>query len=148
MSRPFFGWFRSPRRAPVRRKCSLIVETLEDRLTPSNYQVDKLGDIDDGNTAAGEVTLREAIRLANTDAADDVIFFAAPLSNSTITMSGPTFALSTPMVKWCPGAELPAATAPDHICISDTRRSSRFAVKFGEQDLNLHHRVQSPAACR
>ncbi len=98
MSRPFFGWFRSPRRAPARRKCSLIVETLEDRLTPSNYQVDKLGDIDDGNTAAGEVTLREAIRLANADVADDVIFFAATLSNSTITMTGPTYSLSTPMV--------------------------------------------------
>jgi hypothetical protein len=45
-------------------------------------------------------------------------------------------------------ASLPAATAPDHVCISDTHHSSRFTVKFGEQDLNLHHRVQSPAACR
>ena len=45
-------------------------------------------------------------------------------------------------------ASLPAATAPDHICISDTRHLPWFAIKFGEQDLNLHHRVQSPAACR
>ena len=51
--------------------------------------VSALGDIVDGNYAAGQLTLREAILLANRGAgADTITFDAARLSGKTITVTG------------------------------------------------------------
>jgi hypothetical protein len=105
MFRPLISWFRAPRlknrslstKPTPRGRAPLNVECLEDRLTPSNYLVDNASDIDDNNVSAGQLTLREAIRLANGDAAADIIFFSQPLSNNTIVMTGPTYVIATPM---------------------------------------------------
>ena len=58
---------------------------------PKKFTVDEATDVDDGNTSAGHLSLREAIRLANesTGTADEIVFsgtvFAAPL---TIALTG------------------------------------------------------------
>ena len=58
--------------------------------TPSpaaTYVVDKLGDVDDGNYGAGELTLREALFLANRDASADTIRFDLGAA-ATVTLGG------------------------------------------------------------
>ena len=51
------------------------------------FVVDTLADEDDGDYSAGDFSLREAIRLANTHAGADQIQFAAGLSGGTITLT-------------------------------------------------------------
>jgi hypothetical protein len=52
--------------------------------------VDNAGDLDDGNYTPGNLTLREAIKLANNAVGtEDTITFAAALSGSTITFGTP-----------------------------------------------------------
>src|SRR4051794_6032617 len=103
MFRPFRSWFRSAPSSPrIRSQRSAMfrlpeVESLEERLTPSNYMVDNGSDVDDNVLTANELSLREAVRLANADAAPDTIFFSPILSGQTIAMTGPTYAIKTPM---------------------------------------------------
>ncbi len=51
------------------------------------FVVDTLADEDDGDYSAGDFSLREAIRLANTQAGADQVQFAAGLSGGTITLT-------------------------------------------------------------
>src|SRR5262249_22677008 len=57
---------------------------------PHTYVVDTVGDLDDGNYGTGQLTLREAINLANskTAANRDTIVFSATLNGKSITLSG------------------------------------------------------------
>ncbi|MBX3401625.1 MAG: VCBS repeat-containing protein, partial [Gemmataceae bacterium] len=55
---------------------------------PANLVVDNAGDADDGNVAAGQLTLREAIALANARSGADTITFATGLNGKTITLGG------------------------------------------------------------
>src|SRR5262249_4150819 len=65
--------------------------------TPSNYMVDNASDVDDNVVTANQLTLREAIRLANADPAPDTIYFSPALSGATIAMTGASYAIATPM---------------------------------------------------
>jgi CSLREA domain-containing protein len=54
----------------------------------ANFVVDILADENDGDTSAGDLSLREAIALANADPDDaDTITFASGLGGQTITLS-------------------------------------------------------------
>jgi parallel beta-helix repeat protein len=82
------GWAR-PSRAQHRRAApSHRVELLEDRTLLNSYLVDLVTDVDNGgaNPTAGTVSLRKAIRLANTNSGADDIQFDASLAGRTITL--------------------------------------------------------------
>lgn len=65
--------------------------------------VDSLADVDDGNFSSGNLTLREAVGLANTTDAD-VITFDPGLAGSTITLTGGELQISSSMTIQGPGA--------------------------------------------
>ncbi len=73
---------------------------IDGTLTISNIKfydsivVDNLGDVDDGNYAAGQLTLREAVNLANSIAGIDKITFAPSLAGQTIKLGGTELAIS------------------------------------------------------
>jgi len=70
------------------------------------FVVDNGGDVDDGKHGAGELTLREAIRLANnTIGGLDTITFAGSLSGQTITLGGSDLVVTDPLVIQGPGAD-------------------------------------------
>ena len=60
----------------------------------ATFTVDNTGDVSDGNTSAGNVSLREAVALANGSAGADTIVFAAGLAGGTIVLSGGELALA------------------------------------------------------
>ncbi|MCA9069154.1 MAG: hypothetical protein KDA84_09540, partial [Planctomycetaceae bacterium] len=60
-------------------------EILEDRTLLSNYTVDLLTDEIDGDTSSGDLSLREAVQLANSDGVDSTIVLAAGTYELTIT---------------------------------------------------------------
>jgi predicted outer membrane repeat protein len=55
--------------------------------------VDTLGDVDDGDYSAGNLTLREALALANINPVADQITFNSSLRNETITLAGTELAV-------------------------------------------------------
>ena len=65
------------------------VDVLDDDVAPQVFVVDILDDEDDGDTTVGDLSLREAIRLANEKPGADGIQFDLPVSSSpsTITLS-------------------------------------------------------------
>ena len=73
---------------------------IDGTLTISNIKfydsivVDNVGDVDDGNYAAGQLTLREAVNLANSISGADKITFAPSLSGQTIKLGGTELAIS------------------------------------------------------
>lgn len=73
---------------------------IDGTLTISNIKfydsivVDDMGDVDDGNYGLGQVTLREAVNLANSIAGIDKITFAPNLSGQTIKLGGTELAIS------------------------------------------------------
>ncbi len=73
---------------------------IDGTLTISNIKfydsivVDNLGDVDDGNYAAGQLTLREAVNLANSISGADKITFAPSLAGQTIKLGGTELAIS------------------------------------------------------
>lgn len=60
---------------------------------PMTYTVDQNSDVSDGNFGAGQLSLREAITLANADGVTSTINLDASLSGQTITL-GDTFLLT------------------------------------------------------
>jgi hypothetical protein len=62
------------------------LEALDERVTPTNWVVDITDDEDDGNYAVGDLSLREAVRLANANPGNDTITFA-PALTSTLTLN-------------------------------------------------------------
>ncbi|TWT48390.1 right-handed parallel beta-helix repeat-containing protein [Botrimarina hoheduenensis] len=83
-------------RRPQRRR--LRLEPLEDRRVLATFVVDLATDQDNGNTAAGDVSLREAIVLANTTPGPDTIEFAAGLSGQTLLLSGSSLPVTEALV--------------------------------------------------
>jgi hypothetical protein len=68
--------------------------------------VDSPGDVDDGKHGPGELTLREAIRLANNTVGGlDTITFAAALNGLTITLAGTHLVITDPVTIQGPGAD-------------------------------------------
>ncbi len=63
------------------------IEILEDRSLLSSYTVDLFTDEIDGDTSAGDLSLREAVQLANTDGVDSTITLAAGTYSLTIAGS-------------------------------------------------------------
>ena len=55
---------------------------------PTNLVVDNIGDEVDGDFSADQLTLREAVQLANMQADANTITFASALTDSTITLGG------------------------------------------------------------
>jgi Domain of unknown function (DUF4214) len=70
----------------MRWRTRLNCTVLEDRTTPANFVVDLAIDQDNGNVVAGDVSLREAIKLANTTTGADTITFSPTVFNSPKTM--------------------------------------------------------------
>lgn len=70
------SWFSKAahRRRPA-CKTRWQLQLLEDRTVPTNYVVDALGDVDNGNYLAGDFTIREAVSLANSNPGPDTITF-------------------------------------------------------------------------
>ena len=52
-------------------------------ITKSAYVVDKLGDVNDGNYGAGQLTLREAVILANAASGSQTIAFSPSVFNTS-----------------------------------------------------------------
>ncbi len=73
---------------------------IDGTLTISNIKfydsivVDNTGDVDDGNYAVGQLTLREAVNLANSISGADIITFAPSLAGQTIKLGGTELAIS------------------------------------------------------
>ena len=73
---------------------------IDGTLTISNIKfydsivVDNTGDVDDGNYGPGQLTLREAVNLANSIAGIDKITFAPSLAGQTIKLGGTELAIS------------------------------------------------------
>jgi CSLREA domain-containing protein len=53
----------------------------------ANFVVDTLADAIDGNTSAGDLSLREAIALANANPGADTITFAGAIGGQTIVLN-------------------------------------------------------------
>ena len=68
--------------------------------------VDTLVDEDDNNFSAGDLSLREAIRIANASIGSDVISFAASLAGGTITLTRGELPIIDFMSIFGPGAAL------------------------------------------
>ncbi len=76
--------------------------------------VDTAADVDDGDYSTGELSLREAVRLANESVdLDEAISFAAALNGSTIMLTGGELSILNPVVINGPGAELLTIDADD-----------------------------------
>jgi predicted outer membrane repeat protein len=60
----------------ITMKLRLNCLPLEDRTVPATFVVDSLADVDDGNDAAGQFTLREALVRANLTTEEDTIRFS------------------------------------------------------------------------
>lgn len=71
------------------------LEPLEPRALLATYLVDSVEDVSDGDHSAGNLTLREAVELANLDGAADEIRFAAALAGETITLAGDPFQITS-----------------------------------------------------
>jgi hypothetical protein len=72
LGRRFYPWCRHKRRRPVPfRRSSLPprLEVLEDRVVPAIINVNSTADVPLSQLAAGQVTLRDAIQIANTNGA-------------------------------------------------------------------------------
>ena len=82
------------------------VGALEYTGTPQNYLVDILTDESDGNHAPGDLSLREAILLANGNAgAADTISFHPALSGGTVLLTLGALTISDPLAIDGPGAD-------------------------------------------
>ncbi len=62
------------------------MEVLEDRLAPAVFTVDLALDESDGNISPGDLSLREAVALANATGGADEIRFAAGLNGTALTL--------------------------------------------------------------
>jgi len=62
-----------------------------------HFVVDIAADEDDGNTSAGDLSLREAIGLANATSSVDLITFAPSLAGQTVTLGGVELAIAHPL---------------------------------------------------
>src|SRR5207244_6650336 len=72
-----------------------------------NIVVDSMGDMVDGNTSSGNLTLREAVGISNNSAGGlDTISFASGLKNQTITLGGTELQITDPVNVQGPGASL------------------------------------------
>ncbi|QDU60587.1 hypothetical protein Pan216_14340 [Planctomycetes bacterium Pan216] len=69
-------------------RASAMLEQLEDRTVPATFTVDIALDEVDGNTSAGNLSLREAIEASNLAVGADVIQFSTALNGQTITLGG------------------------------------------------------------
>ncbi len=89
-------WFGRDLEASVRRspRPSWGLEPLEPRCLMTTFVVDVISDDDNGNTDPGDLSLREAVRLADETVGEDTITFASSLNNSTITLSGTPLTLN------------------------------------------------------
>ena len=97
------GWKRKPvasrqgRRGVETRGSLIAAELLEDRVVlsapssgPDSFVVDTLTDVDDNNVSSGNLSLREAVRLANADSNASTITFASSLftaADQSITLT-------------------------------------------------------------
>lgn len=92
---------------------------------PTTLVVDNTGDISDGNFAAGQLTLREAIERANQLANASTISFAPSVFGTpqTITLLNGQFTLTANMTITGPGANL--------LTLDANRLSRHFAVNTG-----------------
>jgi CSLREA domain-containing protein len=67
----------------------------------TTYVVDKLGDVDDGNYGPGQLTLREAVKLANEVsvlATDTITFDSGVFTGQTIALTGGQLTITDPVV--------------------------------------------------
>jgi len=71
-----------------------ILVTVTDVAEPQIFVVDILADEDDGDVTAGDLSLREAIGLANANLGADTITFAASLSGGAINLTDGELAIS------------------------------------------------------
>ena len=78
---------RARRAASRLRHRRLFLEALELRACPAVFLVDITADEDDGNTAAGDLSLREAVILADISAGNDTIVL--PAGTYALTIANP-----------------------------------------------------------
>lgn len=85
-------------------RAAVAVQALEARCLPTTFVVDNVLDTADGDFSAGQLTLREAIGLANAQPGTDVILFDGALSGQTITLSGTHLTVTDDLEIAGPGA--------------------------------------------
>ena len=118
----------SRRRARVSRIRRLCLQSLEPRQLLATFTVSTLVDESDGNFAAGDFSLREAIEQANLDATADTINFSSAV-RGTITLSASELLISKPLTIQGPGANL--------LSISGDNTSRVFHVYDGGNSLDV-----------
>lgn len=110
----------SRRRAPHSRIRRLLLQPLEPRQLLTTFTVSTLVDESDGNFAAGDFSLREAIEQANlTDnPGGDTINFSSAV-RGTITLSGSELLISKRLTITGPGANLLTVSGGDAVRVFD-----------------------------
>jgi hypothetical protein len=87
-----------------RRQRALRLEMLEGRNLLATFTVDSLSSASDGNTTAGQFSLREAIEQANANADSDIIQFASNLQGN-IKLEGTELTILSNLEIQGPGAD-------------------------------------------
>ena len=100
--------------------------------------VSKIGDSDDGNYVAGQLTLREAVNLANANSGADTISFDTVtfLTPQTITLSS-QLSLTDPVTITGNGASLITISGNNTVRIFNIDKSSSTANAFSLNNLTL-----------
>ena len=91
----------------AKHRTRLGCQQLEDRLTPATIVVDLAIDEDDGNVVEGDMSLREAIKLANRTSVVDTITFSPTVfaASQTIPLTLGRMAIAQPLNLIGPGAD-------------------------------------------
>lgn len=91
----------------------------------NNFLVDTISDLDDGDYSVGNLSLREAIKLANAASTTDTIFFDASLAGQTITL-GSELTITDDLIMTGLGA--------DQLTISGNNNTRIFNINNGQAD--------------
>ncbi|MBI1312477.1 hypothetical protein GC176_14390 [bacterium] len=102
--------------------------------------VDTTADVDDGDYSAGNLSLREAVRLANESVdLDETISFDAALNGQTITLSGGELPVINPVIINGPGATLLSIDAGDLSRVFNVDNSMGTSIAVSISGLTLTH---------
>ncbi|MBC7968377.1 MAG: hypothetical protein H7Z17_20930, partial [Fuerstia sp.] len=123
---------RSGTRAPWRLDQSMAqwIECVEERtlLAAAAIIVDSLTDESDGNYSVGDVSLREAIELANSQAGTDEIRFAGSLSGGTITLGIGQLLVTDSLTITGPGASSLTVSGGNSFRVFDLQSSPNVII--------------------